>query len=217
MKNNEILQKDVQDAIKWEPLLNAAEIGVTAKDGIITLSGTVDCYAKKTEAEDAAKKVAGVKAVVEKIEVIFSRDNKRDDNDIASEIVHAFNWNLSVPNNKVKVRVEDGWVTLEGEVQWNYQKEAAKKSVSNQAGVRCITNNITINTDIEDELDKEDIQAALARNWSIEAKQIQVEVSGHKVTLTGSVPSWYDKEEATRTSWNAPGVHAVENDLLIID
>ena len=136
MKSNEELQKDVQDAIKWEPLLNAAEIGVTVQDGVVTLTGVVDSYSKKAEAEDAARNVAGVKAVVEKIEINFgSNSAKKDDNEIAAEVVKALTWNLRVPVGKVKAKVEKGWVTLEGELQWNYQKEAAKDAVKNLLGV----------------------------------------------------------------------------------
>ena len=147
MKNNAELQKDVQDAIKWEPLLNAAEIGVTVKDGVVTLTGVVDNYTKKSEAEDAAKNVAGVKAVVEKIEVKFNNTwDKTSDGDIATEVLRAFKWNWQVPNDKVKVKVEDGWVTLEGELEHNYQSEAAKDAVKNLLGVMGVTNNITIKT-----------------------------------------------------------------------
>jgi osmotically-inducible protein OsmY len=122
MKTNEALQKDVQDAIKWEPLLHAAEIGVIVNDGIVTLTGTVDNYTKKREAEHAVKSVQGVKAVVEKIEVIFPNIGPKTDNDIASEIVSAYKWNWKIPNDKIQVKVENGWVNLDGEVDWNYQK-----------------------------------------------------------------------------------------------
>src|ERR1700735_5542618 len=124
MKSNTDLQKDVQEAIKWEPLLSVAEIGVTAKDGVITLTGTVNSYRKKTEAEEAAKNVAGVKAVVEKIEIKFANNSfKKDDNDIATEVLTAYQWNIEVPRNKVKEKVEKGWVTLGGELEWNFHKE----------------------------------------------------------------------------------------------
>ena len=119
MKTNEILQKDVQDAIKWEPLLHAAEIGVIVKDGVVTLTGTVDSYAKKIEAEQAAKMVSGVKAVVEKIEIKYGNYGKKSDEDIANEIINAFKWNWSIPDEKIKVKVENGWVTLTGIVIWN--------------------------------------------------------------------------------------------------
>src|ERR1700729_3701846 len=159
MKNNSELQKDVQDAIRWEPLLNAAEIGVTVKDGVVTLTGVVDSFAKKLEAEDAAKNVAGVKAVVEKIEIKFSSAGaKKDDNEVAAEVVKAFKWNLQVPNDKVKVKVEDGWVTLEGELNWNYQKEATKNAVAYLGGVKGVTNNIKIKSETRDDIEKNDIE-----------------------------------------------------------
>ena len=166
MKNNAELQKDVQDAIKWEPLLNAAEIGVTVKDGIVTLTGVVDSYTKKTEAEDAAKNVAGVKAVVEKIEVKFSSTyGKKNDNEIADEIVSAFKWNWQVPNDKVKVKVENGWITLEGELEYNHQRDAAKDAVKNLLGVVGVSNNITIKSTSEEKVEKADIELAFKGNW----------------------------------------------------
>jgi osmotically-inducible protein OsmY len=216
MKTNADLQKDVKDAIKWEPLLSAAEIGVTAKDGVITLTGTVDSYWKKTEAEEAAKNVAGVKAVVEKIEIKFANNSfKKDDNDIATEVLNAYQWNVEVPGDKVKVKVEKGWVTLEGELEWNFQKEAAKNAVRDLSGVAGVTNNITIKADTEDEIEKKDIESALERNWSLSDREINVKVSGTKVTLTGTVDSWYQKSEAAKIVWKAPGVWSVENDLVV--
>jgi osmotically-inducible protein OsmY len=215
MKTNEELQKDVQDAIKWEPLLNAAEIGVTAKNGIITLTGTVDSYTKKSEAEDASKNVAGVKAVVEKIEIKFGSTWQKDDNEIAKEVLNAFKWNWEVPDDKVKVKVEDGWVTLEGELHWNYQKDAAKKLVNNQVGVKGVINNITIKSETHDEIEKKDIESALMRNWSIDDDDIRVKVSGNRVTLNGTVNSFYQRDEAERIAWNAPGVSSVDNELVI--
>jgi osmotically-inducible protein OsmY len=216
MKTNADLQKDVQDAIKWEPLLSAAEIGVIAKEGIITLTGTVDSYWKKTEAEEAARNVAGVKAVVEKIEIKFANNSfKKDDNEIATEVVNAFKWNIGVPNEKVKVKVEKGWVTLEGELEWNFQKEAAKNAVRDLLGVAGVTNNITIKADAQDEIERKDIESALERNWSLSDREIKVKVSGTKVTLTGKVDSWYQKSEAARIAWKARGVSSVENDLVV--
>ena len=216
MKTNAELQKDVQDAIKWEPLLNAAEIGVTAKDGVITLTGVVDSYSKKTEAEDAAKNVAGVKAVVEKIEIKFSSSwGKKDDNEIASEVLSAFKWNWQVPNNKVKVKVEDGWVTLEGELEWNTQKDAAKDAVKNLLGVKGVSNTITIKSETQDQIEKRDIESALNRSWATMDKDIMVKVTDHNVKLSGTVNSWYQKDEAARIAWNAPGVWSVDNELIV--
>ena len=217
MKTNEELQKNVQDAIKWEPLLSAAEIGVTVDDGVVTLAGTVDIYSKKTEAEDAAKNVAGVKAVVEKIEVKYgSTWAKKDDNEIATEILHALKWNWRVPKDKIKVKVEKGFVTLGGELEWNYQKEAAEDAVRNLLGVTGVSNNITIRAEAQDLIEKKNIESALGRNWwSMNNSDIMVKVSGNEVTLTGTVKSWYQKGEAARIAWNAPGVRTVDNELVV--
>jgi osmotically-inducible protein OsmY len=215
MKTNAELQNDVQNAIKWEPLLNAAEIGVTVKDGVVTLTGSVDNYSKKSQAEDAAKNVAGVKAVVEKIEINYSSWGTTSDGDIAKEIISALKWNFEVPNDKVKVKVENGWVTLDGELPWNFQREAAKNAVSNLNGVKGVSNNIKIKSDSEDAIEKSDIESALERNWSISDNDIEVKVSGSRVTLSGTVDSWYQKEEAGRIAWNAPGVEMVANDIVV--
>lgn len=215
MKSNEDLQKDVQDAIKWEPLLNAAEIGVTVKDGVVTLTGIVDSFVKKTEAEDAAKNVAGVKAVVEKIQIKFGHTDKIDDNEIATGVLNAFKWNWEIPNNKVKVKVEDGWVTLQGDLQWNYQKDAALRSVSHLIGVKGVIDNMQIKSEVQDNIEKRDIEKALVRNWAIDNRDIEVKVSGNRVTLDGTVRSLYQKDEAGRIARNAPGVQNVDNELVI--
>lgn len=216
MKTNEALQNDVQNAIKWEPLLNAAEIGVTVKDGVVTLTGVVDNYTKKSEAEDAAKNVAGVKAVVEKIEVKLSSAYwQKDDNEIAAEVINAFKWNGRIPNDTIKVKVEKGWVTLEGEVQWQYEREAAKGAVKDLLGVTGVSNNITISADRKEAVEKEGIQNALKRNWSFYNSDINIEVSANKATLTGTVSSWYQKAEAGRIALNAPGVCSVANELSV--
>jgi osmotically-inducible protein OsmY len=215
MKTNEELQKDVQNAIKWEPLLNAAEIGVTTKDGVVSLTGVVDSYSKKLEAENAAKSVAGVKAVVEKIEVKFTSTWNKSDLDIANEVVTALKSNYVVPTDKVTVKVEDGWVTLDGEVPWNYQREATKNSVNYLSGVKGVINNIKIKSEVHDEIEKEKVEMALKLNWALNSQNIKVKVSGTKITLIGTVSSWYQKEEAERIAWSTPGVWSVDNDLFI--
>ena len=215
MKNNEQLQTDVQNAIKWEPLLIAAEIGVTAKEGVVTLTGEVNSYAKKIEAENAAKKVIGVKALVEKIEVKFPDAWKKTNAEIAKEVLDALRTSYSVPNDKVTVKVEDGWVTLEGELSWNYQREAAKHAVNYLTGVKGVSNNITIKSDIHDAIEKKDVENAIARSWSVDDLDIGVAVSGTTVTLSGTVSSWYQKEEAGRIAWNTPGIWHVKNELLV--
>jgi osmotically-inducible protein OsmY len=216
MKTDSQLQQDAIAELRWEPLLREAEIGVSAKEGIIILTGTVDSYAKKTEAEDAVKRVAGVKAVVEKIEVKYAGDwTKKDDSDIATEVVNAFKWHLEVPSDKVKAKVEKGWVTLDGQVEWNFQSEATRNAVRNLLGVTGVTNNIKVKSRTEDAIEKGDIERALKRNWSVSDQDIGVAVSGHKATLTGTVDSWYQKEEAERIAWNAPGVWNVGNELVV--
>lgn len=215
MKSNEDLQKDVQEAIKWDPLLHAAEIGVTVKDGVVTLTGVVDSYAKKFEAENATKSVAGVQAVVEKIEIKHNDTHKKDDSQLANEILNAFQYHWEIPNDTVKVKVEQSWVTLDGELQWHYQKEAATHAVKNLVGVRGVTDHIKIKAETHSEIEKKDIERALARNWSVDERNIHVSVAVNKVTLTGTVHSWFQKNEAARIAWKAPGVWRVDNELVI--
>jgi osmotically-inducible protein OsmY len=215
MKNNQELQSDVQNAIKWEPLLNAAEIGVTAKNGVVSLTGVVDSYAKKMEAENAAKKVIGVKALVENIEVKFPTSWSKTNTEIADEVLTALKSNWSVPQDKVTVKVEDGWVTLEGELAWNYQKDAAKSAVNYLMGVKGVTNNIKIKSETHDAIEKKDVEDAIGRSWSVDDSDINVSVSGTTVTLMGTVTSWYQKEEAGRIAWNTPGIWHVKNELEV--
>lgn len=215
MKTDEILQKEVQDAIKWEPLLNAAEIGVTAIGGIITLTGNVDSFAKKMEAENAAKSVSGVKAVVEKIEIRFDATWEITDQEIAAEILNAYKWDWQIPSDKLNIKVENGWITLEGALQWNFQKKAAEKSVIGLIGVKGLTNKITIKSETRDEIEKKDIQQALSSNWSLDKLKLEVQVEGNRVMLKGKVHSLYQKEEAERIAWNTPGVWTIDNQIII--
>jgi osmotically-inducible protein OsmY len=214
MKTNEDLQKRVQEAIAWEPLLDAASIGVIAKDGVVTLIGTVDNYAKKLEAENAVKKVAGVRAVVEKIEIDHKHE-VRTDEDIAAEALDALKWGVAVPEDKLKIIVSQGWVYLQGVVEWNYQKHSAKKAVEAIPGVKGVINSIQIKSADFDKIEKRAIESALHRNASLQDKDIEVAVSGNVVTLTGNVNAYFQKEEAERIAWNAPGVWTVNNQLAI--
>ncbi|OOV13324.1 BON domain-containing protein [Flavobacterium sp. LM4] len=215
MKTNEELQKDVQNAIKWEPLLHAAEIGVTVKDGVVTLTGIVDGYYKKKEAETAAKNVSGVKAVVEEIEIKYSNTFTKTDNDIANEVLKALKDNWAVAEDHVKVKVEDGWVTLEGELTWNFQRQDAKTAISFLPGVKGVTNEIKIKSDIKDAIEKKDVEKALARSWSLNAKNITVTVNGTNVKLTGFVDSIYQKDQAEKIVWKTPGIWSIDNDLVV--
>jgi osmotically-inducible protein OsmY len=215
MKSNEQLQKDVMDAIKWEPQLHTAEIGVIVHDGIVTLTGTVDNYNKKIAAESATKEVAGVKAVVEKIDVKYSSLGKKTDEDIAAEVLKSLRNHWNVPDEKITVEVEDAWVTLNGDVTWNYQKEAAKNAIANIPGVRGVFNHIKIAALHKDELEKRVVEKALQRHWSINADDIKVTVENNKVILSGTVTSLYQKEEAEKIAWKTPGVLFVDNNLVV--
>ncbi len=215
MKSNEVLQKDVQDAIKWEPLLHAAEIGVIVHNGIVTLTGTVDSFAKKKEAEDAAKNVAGVKALVDDIEVKPNRFAVVNDTDIAQEIVRALQENWSVPDKKIKVIVDNGRVTLEGILDWDFQREAALKSVRYLAGVTSVTSKLKIQPEINNELEQKKVEGALRRNWAIDADKIQVRAHDRTITLSGIVNSLFQKEEAERIAYKTPGVWFVDNQLVV--
>jgi osmotically-inducible protein OsmY len=215
IKSNQELQTDVQNAIKWEPLLHAAEIGVAVKDGIVSLTGEVNSYTKKMEAENAAKRVIGVKALVEGIKVKFPSAWSKTNVEIADEVLSALNSNSSIPKDKVKVKVEDGWITLEGELPWHYQKEIAKNAVNYLTGVKGVTNNIKVKSEVHDAIEKKDVEDALKRSWSVDDSGIKVSVSGTTVTLTGTVDSWYQKEEAGRIAWNTPGIWHVNNELVV--
>lgn len=214
MKTNSELQKDVQDAIKWEPLLHSAEIGVIVKDGVVTLTGTVDNYAKKMEAENATKKVNGVKAVVENIDVVFPNSIKKTDAAIATSVLSALKADWSVPDDKITVKVEDGWVTLEGKLAWNYQKEAARNAIKYLAGVKGVVNSIKIHADLHDKIEEKAIKKALKRSV-IDDSDIEVVVSGTTVTLKGVVNTFFAKDEAERIAWKTPGIWHVKNELAV--
>jgi osmotically-inducible protein OsmY len=216
MKTNVELQKDVMEELRWEPMLNAAEIGVAAKNGVITLTGTVDSYSKKLSAERAAKRVAGVKAVAEDIMVKLPGSNQRTDAEIAQAALSALRWNTSVPDRKIKLKVEDGWIFLEGEVDWQFEKDAARLAVTDLLGVRGVTNSIELKPEISIPLIKDNIKKALERNAALEAGNIKVETFDHKVVLKGTVHTWTERNEAEKAAWSAPGVISVEDELLVV-
>jgi osmotically-inducible protein OsmY len=221
MKTDAQLQQDVMNELKWERTIHAAEIGVAVKDGVVTLSGHVDSYAKKWAAARAAKRVYGVKAVAEEIKVTLPGTYRRADEDIARAVLDILHWNFWVPHDRVKVMVQDGRVTLSGDVEGYYQKVAAEEAVRHLIGVLGVTNSITIKPPVPTvkapEV-KNKIEAALKRNARLrrDAEKIQVELSGSKVILRGSVGSWQDHDDAAVAAWSAPGVTEVENNIVIV-
>ena len=214
MKSNDKLRADVQDAIKWEPTLYTSEIGVSTSDGIVTLTGTVDSYKKKMHVEDIVKNVSGVRAINEKLEIDHKTSYQKTDTEIAKEVVNALGADWEVVD-KIKVKVEHGYVTLTGELQWNYQKQSAGETVIGLKDIKGLTNAITIMPTSHDEIEKQGIENALSRNWATDQPDIGVEVTGNSITLTGIVDSLYQKEEAERIAWNAPGVWMVDNEILV--
>lgn len=217
MKSNEELQQNVEDALKWEPSLHAAEIGVTVKGGIVTLTGVVDNYSKKMEAEHAAKSVSGVKAVVEKISVELPELHKKSDDNIAAAAIKALQNSWSVPDDKIKIKIENGWIYLDGILNWNYQREEVKRIIHGITGVKGIINNIIIKGDVHDKLEESLIRDALKRHWSLKDDDIKVRVAGTTVTLIGFVSSLYKWEQAERIAWKTPGISDVVNNLQIVE
>lgn len=209
------IKKAVESELNFEPSINAAEIGVAVKDGIVTLSGHTPSYWEKIASERAAERVNGVKAVVNEIEVRLPSSSERTDEDIARAAVNALEWSVLVPGNRVKVKVSKGWVTLEGTVDWQFQRSAAEKAVRKLIGVQGVSNLITIKPQVSKTAVKAEIENALKRSAELDAEKIKVDTDGDKVILRGTVHSWYEREEAERAAWRAPGVRIVEDDIAV--
>ncbi|MWB92941.1 BON domain-containing protein [Flavobacterium sp. GA093] len=214
-KNNDVLLKEVKEAIKWEPILNSNDIDVSVNDGIVTLRGTVDNYTQKKEAEQTVKNIAGVKAVVDDVKVDLYFSAIKSDTDIAASVVKVLRENWAVPDHLLKVTVENGWVTLEGILHWNFQRKAAENAIRYLEGVRGVIDKIKIEAEIKNELEKEFVEKALRRSWLLDIDNIRVRVDNKTITLSGIVSSLFQKEEAERIAWNTPGVWYVDNELLV--
>jgi osmotically-inducible protein OsmY len=214
-KTDEELQRDVRIELLWEPSVTATHIGVSVKDGVVTLTGHVPSYFEKLGAERAAKRVAGVRAVANEIDVKLPDSKKQTDEDIAAAAVRALNSKLFVPADRIKVTVNDGWVTLEGDVKWQFQRNAAERAVRNLRGIKGIRNLIQIRPRVSPAELQSKIEAALKRQAAVDAKRITVEVNGDEVTLRGTVRSWKEREEAERTAWSAPGVRSVNSQIIV--
>jgi len=217
MKSDMQLQRDVLDELKWDPAVNAAQIRVEVKDGLVTLAGRVESFAEKFAAEGAAKRVSGVKALADEIRVEPSRFHELTDADLARAAENALKWHAHVPQNRIKVTVEKGQITLEGEVEKQFEREIALQVVLHLAGVTAVNNQIVLKPQVEPTEVKAKIEAAFQRSAVVEAKRITVKAEGGKVILTGTVRTWVEYQDAERAAWAAPGVREVKNLLKIED
>ncbi|WP_026707165.1 BON domain-containing protein [Flavobacterium frigidarium] len=209
------IKENVLEELQWQPNIDETQIGVIVRDGIVTLSGIVDSYVKKQEAEMAARSVVGVKGVAEDIEVKYGTTSVKSDTEIATAAVNALKWNVSVPENKIQLQVDNGWVYLNGEVDWDFEKNAAKKAIENLTGVRYVMNNIVLKNTVNPIDIKEKIKKAFERSADIDAGNITVKADGHTIKLTGKVRSMKEKDKAKTTAYYAPGVWRVENELEV--
>lgn len=220
MKSNDQIRRDVMDALKWEPLLNgitgsAADIGVNAENGVITLTGRVDSYPAKLAAERAAKSVHGVRALAEELEVQLDGKNLKSDTAMAQAAVDALRWCTAVPDERITVSVENGWVKLEGDVEWQFQRDEARREIEDIAGVKGVTNLITIKPILKPVDVKDKIQKAFQRSATVDASNISVDVNGSLVTLKGTVHSWSERDDAENAAWAAPGVSKVNDQITV--
>ena len=215
MKTDALIQNDVISELKWEPSIDAAKIGVSVRDGIVTLDGYVNSFVEKLTAVRVASRVMGVKAVAQELKIRLPQSYERNDADIAEAAVNALEWNMKVPDDRIKVEVQDGMVILTGEVDWEYQRAAAHDAVCCLIGIKGVTDEISIKSSVSPVNVKSKIKSAFQRHSVLDAKNIIVESDGSKVILNGTVHSWIEKQEADSAAWSAPGVSNVENNLVV--
>jgi osmotically-inducible protein OsmY len=215
MKYDATLKQDVLAELKWAPEVNAGNIGVEVIDGIVTLSGNVGSYAEKWHAEEAAQRVSGVKALAVELEVILPGSSKRSDADIARSAENTLEWLILLNKDSVNVMVEDGWITLSGEVDWDYQKQIATGAVRYLMGVRGVSDQIAIKPKLSVGAVKFDIEAALNRRATRDGQKIIVDLKGAVVTLAGTVHSWSERALACQSAWGSPGVEKVIDNITV--
>jgi osmotically-inducible protein OsmY len=215
MKSDAEIKKDVEDELRWDPDIDPTDIAVSVKSGVVTLSGFVHSYLQKFEAERDVKRVAGVVGVANDLEVRTLTSEQRADPEIARDAVEAIKRQLPLSYQNIKVVVRDGWVTLEGEAEWNYQKERAEEAVRSVKSVKGVINTIQVKPKATPTEIKRKIEEALKRSAELDANSIQVEASDGEVVLKGTVHSWFEREEAERAAWQAPGVKMVEDRIAV--
>src|SRR6202035_4980061 len=215
MKSDSEIERDVREELKWDPDLDAEDIAVSVKNGVVTLAGFTHSYTDRLGAEAAAKRVAGVLAVANDIEGRLPAIDQRPDPDIARDAVASLKSELPISHDKIKVIVKDGWITLEGAVEWQYQKTTAENAVRKVKGVKGVTDVITVKPKVQPSELQRKIAEAFKRNAEVDANRITVEASGSEVILKGTVRSWIEREEAERVAWSAPGVTKVEDRIVV--
>jgi osmotically-inducible protein OsmY len=215
MKTDAQIQKDVMDELNWEPRLKASEIGVSVDDGIVCLAGFVENYSQKLNAEKSIQKITGVRGLVNNINVKLTHDGQKNDLEIAEAVANAMKWNTTIPDQEIKVKVENGWVTLNGEVEWDFQRQAAHKESAKLLGVRGVINNISLKPRATVNDVKSKILKSFERNAVLDAKGIKVDVNGSKITISGTVHSWEERSDAEIAAWSAPGVTDVNNKIEV--
>jgi osmotically-inducible protein OsmY len=215
-KSDSQLKKDVESELEWDAAVAANNIGVAVKDGVVTLSGHLTSFAEKYAAERAVQRVQGVKGLAVELDVRLGASARRTDAEIAAAAESALRWNALVPEDRVKVMVEKGWLTLSGEVDWDYQRSYAIKAVRPLTGVVGVSNGITVKPQVTPANIKSRIQGALERQAEREARNIEVIVSGHSATLKGQVHSWAERTAAQGAAWSAPGITSVVNELRVV-
>jgi len=210
------LRQYVLDELAFEPSVNAAHIGVAVESGVVTLSGHVGSYAEKIATERVVQRLKGVRAIAQEIEVRYPESKKTADDEIAKRALHIISWDTTVPDDRVKIKVQNGWITLSGEVEWNYQRTAAEEAVRKLSGVVGVSNLVGVRPRVDGSDVKIRIEEALRRDAEIEAEGVRVAVSGATVTLEGTVASWRERSVAEQAAWAIPGVGVVE-DRLVVD